>query len=238
VSYVPRQTSAQNVLPPLNDSQGYINNLIDTYNTLVRINYASNPNFASMKVNFTLYHDIGYTFKVYVMQTAENVSGFLTLIFIPIGGNDPNIILDQNDTFAKLYPLSIIGENITLEHLTFILTNTITQINIAYGLKSSDITGDYLANSYSTAKYLYRLDAGSISQHPNPTANQPDFWTDPVSWLEHNPLVIVFGLVFGGIVGAVTFFRDSIRWVWHHLHKRPEKKVHAQTHEPRPRQKL
>ena len=134
------------------------------------------------------------------MQTAQNVPGFVTFIFIPIGGNDPTVTLYSNDTFDQHYPLSIPGEFVVFERLTFEFTNTITSINLALGINSTDIAGDYLANSKNAAERLYRLDSANV---PQPTATQKPP-TDPYAWFNDNPVVKTLGSV-SNIIGIVLF---------------------------------
>jgi hypothetical protein len=209
-SYLPHQTHqtvAVNVLPPRSDTQGYVNNLIGSYNALVDSN---NPSFDRIKANFALYHAIGNTFSIIIMQTATNVSGYVTLIFVPIGGNEPNVTMDYNDTFAGQFPLSIPGEYIVFKHLTFNFTNTIIQIKLAFGISSNDITGNYMTNSKNAAQYLYNLDLHSI---PQQSPNQPQ---NPVlAWLDSTTGHAVEAMV-GLVSGAIAIYQ----FVWRKKPKR------------------
>jgi hypothetical protein len=194
-----------NVLPPPSNTQGYVNNLIDSYNALID---NTNASFDSVKGHFALYHAIGNTFKVIIMQTAPNSPGYLTLIFVPVGGNAPNVTMNYNDTFAGLYSLSIPGEYIVIEHIVINFTNSIVQVNLAFGIASTDVTGDYMTNSKNAAEYLYHSDLSTI---PKPTPSQPSSQNpDPFAWFNDNPIVKTIGnvlsvvLFVGIIIGALA----------------------------------
>jgi hypothetical protein len=135
------------------------------------------------------------------MQTAQNVRGFITLIFIPIGGNDPAVTMYNNDTFDQHYPLSVPGEFVVFERLTFEFSNTITIINLALGINSTDITGDYLTNSKNAAEHLYRLDNASLPQ-PTPTQSPTP---DPYAWFYDSWIVKTIGAVMTVITSIVGF---------------------------------
>jgi hypothetical protein len=193
VGALPQQTSATNVLPSQSNTQGYVNNLISSYNALVD---PSQPNFDSIKAYFGLYHAIGNTFNVVVEQTATNVTGFVTLIFAPIGGNEPNVIMDYNHTFDEQFPLSLPGEYVVFRNVRFNFSNTIIHVILAFGIRSTDMTGDYMTNSKNAAQYLYNSDLSTI---PKPASNQPQnpVWT----WLDS---------FWGHVVEAVGFVSGVI----------------------------
>lgn len=174
-----------------------------------------------------MYHAIGNTFHVIVMQST-NISGFVTMNFIPIGGNEPNITMDYIDTFDKAvttHVFSMAGEFTVFEDVTINFSNTITKIDLALGLLSSDITGDNGTNSKNAAQKLYENDLARVPQPTAPTP--PDQLQRDISWLVTNPFVILMVLVFGGILGFFQWGKGTIQWVRNHSSserlKKPEK---------------
>jgi hypothetical protein len=227
IGNLPHQASAENVLPPQSNTQGYVNNLIDSYNALVNSHYARNSNFDTVKANFTLYHATGNTFKVIVLQSVANVSGYVTLVFIPIGGNQPAVIMDPIDNFSQS-GLGIAGENVTLEHLTFEFSNTITYYNVALGMKSTDITGDYMTYSTKAAKSLYQLDASTISQHTATPPSQTQNSDNPILIIG-GLVVAVFIFVFGSLSGFFDFVFDKEHKRFKRLFRKRMKNTEAES---------
>ena len=201
--------------------------MIKSYNALID---TTNPNFSSVSGYFSLYHVVGNTFHVIVMQSA-NTSGFVTLNFIPIGGNEPNITMDYNDTFdnsVTTHALSIQGEFTVLEGITILFTNTITRIDLALGLLSSDITGDNGTNSRIAAQKLYNSDRSNIPQPVKTVPNPPDDLHAIVSWIANNPVIVLIVLFFGGFVGFYQFGRGTIQWFRKHFSREQLKDPHEE----------
>src|SRR6266566_6656278 len=96
-----QKASGTYTLPPPSNTRMYVDNLISSYNALVPSNA---PNFDGIKGYYALYHAIGNTFKVLVMR-CDNTTQVVVLNFVPIGGNDPIVVMDDNDTFVGAYKL-------------------------------------------------------------------------------------------------------------------------------------
>jgi hypothetical protein len=208
LSYPVQDARATYTLPPADDTQGYVDNLIQSYNALVQSNYARRPDFSTYTANFSLYHDTGNTFNAVVMQSDPSVSGFVILTFFPIAGDTPTVTLDTNHTFQGLTGIACACENVTLASLTFLdYNNTNRYINLAFGISSADITNNGMANSLAMADYLYRYDASRIIQHsPNLSSPQP---SDPFGWFNDSPIVKAIGnvlsiILFAGVIAVAV----------------------------------
>jgi hypothetical protein len=174
-----QRASGTYTLSPATNTEGYVDNLISSYNALVPSNA---PNFDSIKGYYALYHAIGNTFEVLVMRS-DNTTQVVVLNFIPIGGNDPIVIMDGNDTFVGAYKLfDFQAGNDAVERITFSYQNTNVAITLAYSVDWSDITGAYMVNSKNAAEYLYHSDVSRIPQSPNQVP-------DPFGFFNDNPIV-------------------------------------------------
>jgi hypothetical protein len=189
-------------LPPITQVQSYVNNLLSSYNALVPSNQ---PNFDSIKGYFSLYEPIGTTFRVIVMQSTNTSTGFVTLNFLHSGSYEPIFTMDYTHTFDKAVTpgvISLAGEYTILEDITINYTNTITHINLAFGIRSSDITSDNGTNSKNAAQFLFNSDAASIPKS-NPSPNQPSFSHD------------LSTCIFAGVCGIIGFGIGIVTGVWY-----------------------
>ncbi len=232
---LPQVARATYTLPPANDTQGYVNNLIQSYNALVQSNYAKRPDFSTFKANFSLYYDIGNTFNAVVMASEPSISGFVVLTFFPIEGDAPKVTLDTNHTFAGLTGIACACENATLASLTFLnYNNTNRYINLALGMRSIDITSNGMANSLAMADYLYRFDSSRLTFPPSSNPNQthgPTLGDLIVQYVGYILLGIVF--IFGSVLAFVEFvvepkkrerFNRKFRNIRHSLQRDKEEK--------------
>lgn len=205
ISYPSQRVSGSYTLPAASYVQGYVDNLISSYNAFVP---SSEGNFDSIKGYFTLYHAIGDTFRVIVMRS-DNTSSFLVLNFEAIGGNDPTVILDTNDTFLGSYKLvDLAGEYVRIVDITFLYANTAIPIRLAMSVNSSDFAGDYMTNSLHAAQLLYNSDARSIPLNPNPISNQPQ---QNIGDLVLKLIVTVFGSVGTFVLVVLIAFNSKRR---------------------------
>jgi|SRR6266566_1090447 len=216
---LPQVARATYILPPVSNTQGYINSLIQSYNALVGPNPSDN-----IKGFFSLYHAISNTFEVIVMKS-DNTSSVVVLNFTPIGGNTPGVIMDYNDTFLSAYKLfDFQAGNDSLRGITIEYTNTIIPITLAYTVNMTDITGDYMTNSLLVAQSLYRADLRSI---PQAISNQPSFSHD------------LSTCIFAGICGIIGFGIGIVTGVWYIYEKLvrpkpPQKKSRLRRKTPEP----
>jgi hypothetical protein len=181
-TYLPKLSEqAQNTLPdPINTVQ-YVENLIDSYNSLVAFSDVYKSNFQSIEADFSLYHQTGESFAVIVMQSVPDNSDFVALIFFPIKSETPVVIMDNSDTLASVYGFYITGEDNIFENLLMSYTNTIVHLDLILEIQVSDITNDTLVNSKNTAQFIYNNDESQISQSTisTTTAHQTITITQP-----------------------------------------------------------
>jgi hypothetical protein len=79
----------------------YVKNLLDTYNSLVNLNYGYYPD-AHVLDRFRLYHAVGYSFNVTVMRFNSTTKAFVVFVFLPIMAASPLVLIDNNDTFIHI----------------------------------------------------------------------------------------------------------------------------------------
>jgi len=116
--------------------------------------------------------------------------------------------MDNNNTFISLFPALGIAPGVAKE-LTFMYRDTITHVEIALSIRSSDIAGDYMMNSKNKAVDIYQEEEKTtrpISQTSMST--QPTSDSNPLGWIGSLPITWV-----GYIIGALALFFGGLREV-------------------------
>jgi hypothetical protein len=214
----------------------YIKNLIDTYNLLVNESDKPRPDFDIIKSHFSLYHEAGNSFKVIVIEADPSVfktepyqTNPIYLIFIRILADQPDVVMDYNDTFRTLFPnmAETIGYLIIQKDLPFTYNGTVVRQDLVLGIDAGiSLTGDYMTNAYNAAKAIYRQDQSEVptvsqTQTVSQTISQTttiQSGPDIVSEILSNPLslpvsivgiiAILFLVVIPAIFGSdIDFFR-------------------------------
>lgn len=192
--------------------------MISTYNALLPSNFYQ----SSEVVSFPLYHQVGDTFHVIAVQSNPNDSAFVSLIFIPIGGNEPNVTMDYNDTLCGLltHMICIDGAG-TFTNIDLEYSDTIIHVDFILSLPASNITSNYMVNSKNEAVDIFNQDmnVASIGQSllQSQTAQQTSQTTSTqigttqtssssnqsvLLWLKEFWYVVV--IVLGGVASLVT----------------------------------
>lgn len=89
----------------------YVTNLLNSYNALVDSKEALAPNFPSIEHDFSLYHDVGYSFKVLVVRSSSlsynsNNTDVVAFIFTPIQSSQPQVTIDNNHTLEDFIAIT------------------------------------------------------------------------------------------------------------------------------------
>ncbi len=159
---------AQYRLPEHNKTVGYVLNLIDSYNELLKNStYINRPDFDSIKENLTLYHDVQHSFQVVVLQSSPYNSDHVALIFATIQSNRPNVVMDYNDTFNNLFPyqFATLGKYVLLEKNVLTYANSKIEVPLILFVLTADISGDYFINAKDAAQFIYQQDVNQIPNH-------------------------------------------------------------------------
>ncbi len=143
--------------------RGYVKNLIDSYNFWVDEYDKPRRDFPDIKAYFSLYLELGNSFKVIVIQT-DLYDTQISLIFTRIRANQLDVIVDYKDSFWTLFPnmSEVKGYTVIQSDLPFTYNGTIVRQDFILGIKAADISGDYMTNSYNTAQYIYHEDQNQI----------------------------------------------------------------------------
>ncbi len=202
LSNLPRIAVAQQTpwIEPAKTKQ-YVNNLLSWYN------FWADSLPASARPYLTLYHGLGFNFRVYVIPANPNNDTLASFLFSPIQANDPQVIIDSNVSLVGLTNFHIKGDNVTLKAFTIIISNTTLPVHLIYTTLTSKVLTNTLANSEAVARYLYRLDKQSI-----PT---PPWWSGLADWLWNTVSQFweVF-LIVGAIIGtwaSVVYLQEKGR---------------------------
>ena len=148
--HLAQQSTGRYALPDHEKTIQYVKNLIDSYNELVAEHDAPRADFNSIKSYFSLYHEAGNSFKVIVVETQPSSPPyiqFLSLIFVSFRADQPNVIMDYNDTFGSLFPATEIvqGDWYFQENLPFTYNGTAIRQDFIFEIESTDISrGDYI----------------------------------------------------------------------------------------------
>ena len=222
-SYLIQQTVGQYTLPDRNKTVLYVDNLIDSYNLLVNEYDKPRLDFDIIKAYFSLYHDVGNSFKVIVINTQSptpTFSGFpqmINLIFIPFRADQPIVIMDHNNTFRTLFPNTdlTIGFLVIQKNLPFTYNGTEVRHDLVLEIDSKDISGDYMTTSSNTAKTIYQEDQKQV---PTVSQTQTVFQTisqtasvqpilNPIEYIRSNPrtagIVTILVLISSVVVAVV-----------------------------------
>jgi len=225
-----RVSYARYNLPDLNKTYEYARNLIEDYNSRVDFSYKSRLDFDSIKIHFSLYHEVGNSFRVILVQSVPNDTRFVFLIFIPIGGNDPEIKPDYDNTFTTLFPNSIYvaGSNVIMENLLFEYSNTVTHVTVALEIFASDLSGDDLTiqrNAKNESDQLYQFDKNQVPPYvqsqttaSSQSTNTP---TGIIGWLGS----LSIRDVFYAIVALLVLYFGGIRFIVQLANPKERKKV-------------
>jgi hypothetical protein len=235
------------VLPDPDKTRQYVNNLIESYNALVKSNDSYRPDFASIKVYFKLYHDVGYSFKVIVAQALPNdpvanagitnATDFLDLAFIPIAGNIPDIDMEYNRSASEISGFGgLTGAGNLREDLTINWQGGVRYQAIAYCIFKSDISSNDTLNSINSknaAVQIYQADRSRIpASTTQATANTQSTSLPPsgiIEWIGSRPITDIFGIV--GFVASVVYLyekRASVRSLYRRLMQRLRYPGHEQ----------
>lgn len=157
------------LLPGLGVMKRFVTTLIDSYNTLVDQNDKSRKDFDAIKGYFTLYHDKSSSFNVTVMQTYPYYTTYLTLIFNPIAAIQPNVTIDQTETFEGLFPNATLtfGFNYYVQR-NFVATEYDGNIVRLYAIMNMPLSAfssssDYVTDANQIAQSMYGQDQSQVS---------------------------------------------------------------------------
>jgi hypothetical protein len=174
--HLPQLALSQYTLPDRSKTIQYVDNLIDTYNLLVNEYDKPRLDFENVKAYFSLYHEAENNFKVIVLQTEPHVSEWVTLIFIPIRADQPNVTMDYNDTYRDLSVGFMIEEYAIQENVPLTYNNTTLHLDFVLTISASDISSGYMAKSDEAAKYIYQQDQNQV-----PTVSQTQTVSETIS---------------------------------------------------------
>lgn len=163
-----QQAVGRYTLPDRDKVVVYVNNLIDRYNTLVEEYDKPRPDFAIIKPHFSLYHDAGNSFKVIVVQTAPNEANQISLIFLRIRADQPNVSMDYNDTFTSLFNVTEMFGFFTVDKdIPFTYNGTVIRQDLVLGIQASELMANPITSSTNAANTLYQNDQSEV-----PTVSQ------------------------------------------------------------------
>jgi len=170
LSYSAEPVASQYALPAYNRTVGYVQTLINTYNTLVNSTLVKRSDFSSISASLSLYHEVGHSFHVVVLQSVPDNSDYVALMFFPIQATQPNVTMDYKDTFASLFQNAfyIASEYGLLENNKIVYGNQVILLPLVWVILSSDISGDYLTNAKNAAQYIFQQDTKTIPPPPPP----------------------------------------------------------------------
>jgi DNA-binding MarR family transcriptional regulator len=199
----------------------YVKNLIDSYNGLVDEYDEPRPDFNIIKGYFSLYHDVGNSFKVIVIQTDPYHANQISLIFIPIRAEQPDVSMNYNDTFGTMFPnMSETLSFLTIqENLPFTYNGTVVRQDLVLGIQAADVSGDYMTDSSVAANAIYQQDQSKV-----PTVSQTQTviqtMTTSVQSIQNHFGYIILGAIGGvillGIGIVVTYFgsgKDFVKFL-------------------------
>ena len=218
-------------LPDRDRTVQYIDNLIDSYNLLVNEYDKPRQDFNSIKAHFSLYHEVGNSFKVIVVETTPSFAPYiqyLSLIFVSFRADQPSVIMDYNDTLGSLFPATDIvnGDWYILRNIPFTYNDTAIRQDFIFTIDEKDILGDYVTTSNNAAQYIYQQDEKQI-QIPRVSQTQTVTQTSisiisQATGVQPNPnpinyiIYIILGAIgIGGFI-VVTYFgslKDALDFV-------------------------
>lgn len=147
-------------LPNEDATQQYVDNLLGSYNSLVKFNDVDKSYFEKYKNYFSLFRDEGYSFQIIFVKAVQNETEYISVIFVPIQSNNPIIVLDFEHAFSYYFPGTIIMEcnRCSLKGGLFEYLDTIIYADFILWILSDEITNDTLINSKTFADDIYETD--------------------------------------------------------------------------------
>ena len=154
-------------LPSQYEIQQYINNLLSSYNSLIKFYEVNEPYFNDYKQYFQLYREEGYSFQIICVKADQNETKYINMIFIPISSDNPYIELDFNHVLNDYFPnFGIIkGTRVIISGGLFEYLDTIRYADFIMSLPSNEISNNTLVNSKELAEYLYNNNKNDIRIH-------------------------------------------------------------------------
>jgi len=149
-------------LPNQVEAQEYVDNLLLTYNSLVKSYKLSNPYFDSYKDKFLLYLEEGQSFQVIFVKVDVNDSKILNLMFSHIQEKYPVVILNYNHTLSDYFPIKLGGywsifQGGLIEYFDMILF-----VHLIVSVPSIEISNMTLVNSKNLAEYLFNNNKNDV----------------------------------------------------------------------------
>ncbi|HEV2138064.1 MAG TPA: hypothetical protein VGR53_04430 [Nitrososphaerales archaeon] len=232
VSGIPKTTIAQQnpaISPVI--AKAYAINMIGSYYALVASEQALWSNFSSIRHFFPLYHDLGDSFEVLVVNTTlfrfdqsnqTSYTNTVAFVFVPIPSPNPNVVVEGNLTLEDIVGLnftSLVAHGNGAFDISWTVTPPLpsgeafydARINLQDTVRQApliwitnidkDILNSTLVNSKRAAQDLYRYNG--IEATPLPNVPDP-----VVAFLE-----AFWVYVIAGAVVLVTLVTGIHYWV-------------------------
>jgi hypothetical protein len=206
----------------------YTENLVDSYNSLIKANHIKdNPHFEEFKKYFLLHHDNGYSFKVVVIKWNIFLNRTVVLIFNSIISPDIIYEFDYEHNITDYNPLLLLFEMQSCDHCIFrdnfyTSPEKIRYADLTLTVYSENITNSTMIDSTSYAKERYNEDNETFQSKINqkyPPNNNSFNITENISkentWNEWIFTVILTILQAIIALSLFVIYKNFKKWRWH-----------------------